>query len=258
LANPPGWNPKKATVLPSKNIRGKVNLDPVKYQELIHAQGVRVKVYRTTYCPNIKSLDGAEHEIDCPLCHGAQFIDKFPIDTVAFLQSQSQEMQQFSEGLYDGNSLYASFLAGIELQYFTLVELCDFTEIYIQRIKRQNGSVDVLKYKGVRVNLLVDSDGVSYLEGSDFNLDPNGNIRWCSGKGPATNKIYSINYETAVKFRAIKAVHVNRFCNVSTKEGDVQTKLPEQWILQKVYLVDRKDLDGNIINPNQIRDFEGD
>jgi hypothetical protein len=258
MANPPGWNPKSAVIRPNSGVKNKVNLDVQGFENLIKAQGVRVKVYRTSYCPNVKSIDGAEHEIDCPLCHGSQYLDRFPIETIAFIQSQNAEQMPFAEGMFDGNSVSASFLKGIELQYFTLVELCDFSEIYIQRIRRQEGNVDVLKYKGLRVNMLVDSQGRDYFEGSDFNLDVNGNIKWCPNKGPLSGSIYTINYETAVRFRAVRALHVNRFGNISSKEGDVQVKLPEQWLLEKDFLVERKDINGQLIEPNKIRNSDED
>src|SRR5690348_16023994 len=118
-ANPPGWNPKPIPSLPRKDTPGKVNVQPQKFDELVDVQGVRVKVFRTAFCPNVKSIDGAEHELNCPLCHGAQFVDRHPIDTWSFIQNQSLEKTQQPEGLYDGNSVAATFKLGVELQYFT-------------------------------------------------------------------------------------------------------------------------------------------
>jgi hypothetical protein len=255
---PVGWSRKKPVSVPSSKRSTKVNLDLQSYDDLIENQGVRVRVYRTSYCPRVKSIDGAEHEIDCPLCHGAQFIDVYPISTKAFIQAQNAEAMPFVEGMYDGNSISVSFLSGIELQYFTLMELCDFTEVYIQRVKRQDSGVDVLKYKALKVNMLVDYNGKQYLEGSDFNIDVNGNLKWCPNKGPNRGTIYTINYETAVRFRAVRALHVNRFGNITQGTVDVMSKLPEQWLMQKDFLVERKDIDGNLIKPNKIRDSDED
>lgn len=254
----PGWNPKPPVVLPKRSIQGKVNVRVKDTDNLVLGQGVRVKVFRTTYCPNVKSIDGSEHEIDCPLCHGAQFIDRYPMESIAFVQSQVNEASAFAEGIYDGNTVAVTFMRDIELQYFTLIELCDFTDIYIQRLKRQDGDVDVLKYKGERVNLLEDSSGKQYYEGSDFHLDVNGNIKWCPNKGPMPETIYSVQYECNVRFRAVKAMHVNRFNNITMTEGDVQLKINEQWLMEKDYLVERKDINGQLLQPNKIRSSDED
>jgi hypothetical protein len=251
-----GWNPKTPAALPGKNISGKVNIQPAQFDKLVDAQGVRVKVYRTSYCPNVKSIDGAEHEVDCALCHGSGFLDRYCLETWALLQNQDSNRSIFPEGNYDGNTVMATFMQGVELQYFTLVELLDFSEAFFERIKRQEGPLDVLRYPGVRVNMVVDKAGKEYFEGSDFNLDANGNILWSANKGPTRGMIYTINYETKIRFRAIRAVHSNRFVQVAEAGQTKLVKMNECWMLQKEYLVVRKDLDGNVIAPNKIRDSD--
>lgn len=256
---PQGWNPKPMpNITPTKDNRKKANLKVADFDDLVYKQGVRVKVYRSSYCPNVKSIDGAEHEMDCKLCNGVGFVDCYPIDTWAFIQNQQLEKGAFPEGLYDGNTVAATFMQLVELQYFTLVELEDFTDIFIERVKKQDGPTDVLKYPGVRVNFLMDETGKKYLESSDFKLDVNGNIEWCAGKGPERGTIYSINYEMKVRFRAVRAMHVNRFAQINTEGVTKVVKMNEQWLLQKEFLVVRKDISGNVIEPNKIRDSDED
>lgn len=251
---PPGWNTKTQTLVPAQHKSGRVDLDPAQFEKLLEEKGVRVKVFRTTFCPNVKSIDGAEHNIDCELCNGSGWLDVHPLCTIAFIQNQGLEKMPFVEGMVDGNSVAATFPAGVELQYFTLVQLMDFTEPFFQRIKRQEGDVDVLKYKACNVNVLIDSRGKEYYQENDFTLDPNGSIRWKENKGPNPGDIYSVHYESAVQFRAVKAMHTNRFTQVFSKaEGAaLHVKLPEQWLLQKEFLVKRQDALGNEILPNRI------
>lgn len=255
VAKPQGWNTKPIPAKPLKT-GVKVSLRVDQFDDLVEKQGVRVKVYRSSYCPRVKSIDGAEHEIDCPLCYGRQFIDRFCLETVAFIQTQELEKKVQAEGLVDGNSVAATFKQNVELQYFTLVELLDFTDIYFQRIKRQKGSVDVLKYPGLRINMLVDQDGKDYFESSDFKIDVNGCIEWCPNKGPRAGKIYTIHYETAVRFRAVRAMHSNRFAQITKNGGTNYIKMNEQWMLQKEFLVVRKDIDGKVLKPNKIADAD--
>jgi len=255
---PPGWNPKANAEIPKTQIgtpKGAVSFIPENFDKLILQQGMRVKVYRTMLCPNVKSIDGGEHEIDCKLCNGNGFVDSHPIQTMSIIQSQELEKVHKAEGYWDGNSVAMTFARGIELQYFTLVELCDFTDIFFERVKRQQGPVDVLKYKVCRVNVLMDKSGKFYQADTDFDLDPNGCIRWKAGRGPDPGTIYSIHYEAALQFRAIRAMHVNRFVQDGRKSANVtMTKMPEQWMLQKEFLVKRRDKAGNELSPNLIRD----
>lgn len=254
---PQGWNVKPPVTLSASPSKGRVDIDPEKFEQLLREKGVRVLVYRTVFCPNVKSIDGAEHNIDCDLCNGSGFLDARPIETLAFIQNQVLEKLPFAEGMVDGNSVAATFPIGIELQYFTLVQLVDFSEIYFQRIKKQEGMLDVLKYKAYVVNLLIDQTGKEYFKDIDFNLDQNGSIAWKPNRGPNPGDIYSIHYEAAVQFRATRAMHNNRFTQYFAKKeggGAVHLKLQEQWMLQKEYLVKRKDIDGNEILPNLIQD----
>lgn len=260
MANPPGWNPKAPVKVPRSSTpdRARVALRVEEYDTLIKQQGVRVKVYRTMLCPNVKSIDGSEHEIDCKVCRGSGFVDLRPIDTWAFIQSQELEKLVNPEGLVDGNSVAATFLRDIELQYFTLVEICDHTDVFFERIKRQAGDVDVLKYQAKCVNAVVDQDGKEYFPQIDFTLDPNGSIRWKEDRAPGAGTIYSVHYEMTLKFRAVRALHVNRFGQKIESQNIEMVKMPEQWMLQKVFFVDRTDRNGNALAPNLIRDPDED
>lgn len=259
---PPGWNSKPPVSVPKSQIgtpKGGVSFNVENFDKLILQQGMRVKVYRSFLCPGVKSIDGGEHQIDCKLCNGNGFVDSNPISTMCILQNQDLEKVHRPEGYWDGNSVSATFTRGIELQYFTLVELLDFTDIFFERIKRQKGPVDVLKYKACRVNVLMDSSGKTYLSDSDFVIDVNGSIRWVAGRGPDSGTIYSVHYECAQQFRAIHAMHVNRFVQDGRKSSDVKmVKMPEQWVLQKEFLVRRVDRQGNDLSPNLIRDSDED
>ena len=245
-----GWNVKESTLEADANSRERVDLNPDAFTKLILQKGVNVKVYRTSYCPNVKSVDGAEHEIDCPICNGSGWLDRQPLRTKVFVQSQDLEKMPHLEGFVDGNHVAMTFPIGIELQYFTLIELEDFTEIFIQRVLRTEGSdTDILKYNACRVNFLVDADNVEYFQDSDFTIDPNGDIKWlATGSKPADNVVYSIHYEAPIQYRAVRAMHVNRFSQ-SKVGADVELlKLPEQWLVVKEFLVRRKDQDGEDLN----------
>jgi hypothetical protein len=240
--NQEGWNVKDAKILSDSAPRQRVDLDPRKFNTLIEQKGIRVCVYRSMYCPNVKSADGAEHEIDCPLCNGSGYVDSDPIEVKAVIQNQALERLVTEGGDWDGNTVLMTFPTGIELQYYTLVVLKDFTDLYFQRVLRNpSGNTDILKYKACRVNIIMDSSGAKYYQQIDFNLDQNGNIKWLTRK-PANNTIYSIHYETHVQFRAVKAVHVSRFTQYKSQDGVQHLKYPEEWMCVKEFLLRNRDI----------------
>jgi len=249
-----GWNKVTTKAFPEQNPRERVSMDIPRLDRFINQQGVFVNVYLTTYCPNVKSIDGAEHEVDCDMCNGSGFLDKRPIKVRAVIQSQNLDTRHAAEGLADGNTVSITFPRGVEMQYFNLIELCDFNEIYLQRVARSSGSKDVLKYAARRVNLLADQNGIEYFEGKDFKLDDSGNIIWKTGKGPSPETIYSIHYEARIQFRAIRAMHSNRFLQVKAEGSNevLHVKAPEQWLCTKEFLVRRLDKSGEDLLPNAI------
>lgn len=254
--NQPGWSQKHKYLkkVDPTEIDKKLSANPNEYNRLIKNQGIPVKIYRSLFCPAVKSIDGAEHDITCKLCNGSGIIDVKPFESWAYIHSNSFYSQDNPEGRVDGNVVMASFLTGVELQYFTLVEL-DIPDVFYERIKRQEGNLDILKYKALQINAIVDSSGKQYHEGNDFDLNQDGNVKWKAGKSPSKNTIYSIHYHAKIQFRATKAIHKNRFINVKKTSDQVEiVKVNEAWEMTKEYLVRREDVLGKFLDKNTIED----
>jgi hypothetical protein len=241
------WDVRDPKLKNDTDAQQRVDLRVEDFDRMIEQKGVNVRVYRTSYCPNVKSVDGAEHEIDCQLCNGSGFIDRNPVSVKAFIQNQEMERMMDASAQHDGNSVLMTFPIGVELQYFTLIELCDFTDIYFQRVMRHpTNNVDIIKYRACRVNMVIDQNNVEYFQDQDFKIDPNGNILWLVRK-PAANVIYTIHYEKHSQFRATRAMHVNRYTQYKAPgEPKVEhIKMMEQWLCTKEFLLRRKDINTN-------------
>lgn len=251
----PGWNVREPIERADLAPEERVNLDPEACDRLIKQHGVRVKVYRSLYCPNVKSIDGGEHNIDCQMCNGSGFMDLKPLCMDVVIQNQALEKLHHVEGFVDGNTVAITFPIGIEIQYFTLIELLDHSDIFFQRVARSQGDVDRLKYKALRINVLIAQDGVEYFEGTDFKLNDNGDVVWKDGKGPLPGTIYSTHYEANIQFRATRAVHANRFDQVLNEGKIAQVKFNEQWICTKEFLVRRQGFNGEELLPNPIPNY---
>ncbi len=256
-----GWNVKDSVSVPDPAPTERVDLRVPDFDKLINQKGTNVKIFRSMYCPNVKSTDAAEHQVDCAICNGSGYIDVDPICVMAFIQTQELEKIIGDGGYHDGNTVLMTFPIGVELQYFTLVELEKFTHLYYQRVLRKSATdIDILKYKACRVNVIISSDGTRYFQDQDFKIDANGNIKWIGRLGtppenpedptpviyrkPDDDVIYSIHYETHVQFRAVKAMHTTRFTQYKAAGSPTveHIKLPEQWMLTKEFLLRRKDI----------------
>ncbi|NIU02212.1 MAG: hypothetical protein GWN01_15320 [Nitrosopumilaceae archaeon] len=136
------------------------------------------------------------------------------------------------------------------------IELLDFEEDFYELIPRQVGSnIDFLKYSACSVLGIFTYDRGSktiqrYYQGTDFEVNSDGNIKWIGSHKPADNQVYSIYYKYRPVYRVTKAVHRDRFSqynlrskNISspkkTIDGVTYVKLPETWVLKRDFLLER-------------------
>lgn len=222
-----------------------VHFEPERFDIMIENHGVRVYVYKTLPCPNVKKIDTAEHEIDCRLCHGSNFIDRDPVECWSFIQSQSLNKDFNMEGTFENHSVAATFERGIELQYFAKVELRDFTTTFYELVQRGEGDLDRLKYSAFKINYLIDKTGTEYVIDKSFQL-VGGDVKWIGDKKPLKGSIYSIHYDYPITYRAVNALHINRFGQIGKKLPNRQAvEFPQQWMLKRDYIITREDINGN-------------
>lgn len=252
-----GWAAQRPKTGKSDARGPQARLDPAQFDALLAKHGIDVMVYRTVMCPNVKSLDNAEHQIYCEVCKDTGFLDLNPIKTKILLTSQDMTRKFLAEGGYDGNSVSATLQSGIEVQYYTLIELISQTDLHnMELYRRSAGQMDVLRYRARQIHLVVDQFGRQYAPGSDFTLSEDGNLVWVPLRGPEVDTFYSISYEANIQFRAAHAMHVHRYLQVPDGPGQVKfVKGPQQWMLFREFLYRRKDSKGNLIPPNLIRTY---
>lgn len=241
--------------IPRKGFDLRVNLNPEDFDKLIETHGVRINAYKTVLCPNVKKVDTMEHEIDCTLCNGNLFVDRYPTEGYVFLQSQKIEKMFNVEGVFDDQMVLGSFVRGLYLQYFAKIELLDFTTTFYEIIQRQIGNIDRLKYKALLVNYILDKNGIEYQQDKDFIITTDTkDIQWLSGNRPAQNVTYSIHYEYLLTFRVLRALHVNRFSQFGTSASTTVDPVEhsQQWVMKRDYLITKEDIAGAPISSNKI------
>lgn len=232
-----------------------VNLD-----QLVEDLGVRVRVWKSTTCPNMTSIESMDHDPNCAVCSN-NMIDFDCFETIAMFQQQSLNEQFKVQGTFSIDEVLVTFKAGVSIQTFAKVEILDFEEEFYELIQRQEGSdTDRLKYPACKVTaafVIRNGQKVRFHFGVDFDLDLNGSIVWKGSHKPDDREIYSVYYFYHPVYRVTKAVHRDRFSQfnnlrelnnsnvapsaIRTVNGRTFVKLPEEWILRRDYLMDRKD-----------------
>ena len=243
-------------------------LNPDKLDQEVRELGVRVRLWKSTICPNMKSLESMDHDINCPVCNN-NMIDFSPKESIAIFQQQSLTEQFKVQGTFSIDEIQVTFLSGISLQHYARVDLLDFEEEFFELVQRQEGvAVDRLKYAACKVaGLFVATNAgkEQYHEGADFVLDQNGDVKWVGVHKPADRTIYSIYYSYKPVYRAIKAVHRDRFTQYNLRVGEIKApkktvgentyvKLPETWILKRDYLLERRDVMEALLPQNKVYD----
>jgi hypothetical protein len=230
-------------------------LNPDKLDQEIKDLGVRVRVHKSTTCPNLQSLESMDHDVNCTICNN-NMIDFDCFETVAIFQQQDLVEQFKVRGTFSVNEIQVTFLSGVSLQHYARVDLLDFPEEFFELVQRQEGTdTDLLKYKACKVIGLFTVNGSTktrYEAGVHFELDVNGSIKWLGATKPDDRQIYSVYYSYLPVYRAVKAVHRDRFTQYNIRPQDIKApkktvgentyvKLPETWILVRDYLIELYD-----------------
>jgi len=243
-------------------------VNPDRLEQLIQDLGIRVRIFKSTICPNMKSLESLDHDINCTVCNNAM-IDFAPHNSKAMFQQQDLVDQFKMQGTFFIDEILASFPADETLHRYARVELLDFSEDFFELIQRQVGTAtDRLKYSAtsvIGVFTVVNNVQDEFFFGTDFELDVNGDLKWISAHKPADKQVYTIYYRYRPVYRAIKAVHRDRYTQYNirpeeivtpkvTIEGRTYVKLPETWILKRDYLVERRDMLNALLSENTFYD----
>lgn len=239
-------------------------MNPDKLDQLIKDLGVRVRLYKSTLCPNMKSLESIDHDINCTVCNNSM-IDFCGHETLAMFQQQNLVEAFKVQGSFHVDEILVTFLSGQTLSMFSRMDLLDFKEDFFELIQRQEDtSVDRLKYPACSVQgvfVVRNNVKIQFHVGPDFEIDVNGDIKWLGTHKPNDREIYSIYYQHHPTFRAIKAVHRDRYSQWNLRPEEIQSpkvtvdgktyvKLPETWVFKRDYLLERRDLAGALLKGN--------
>lgn len=237
-------------------------IDVDRLDRLVKDLGVRIKLFKSTIVPDVKSLESMDQDLNNTVGDN-NFLDFDCFETIALFQQQNLMKQFDIQGTFHIDEVLVTFLSGQTLAPGAKIELLDFEEDFYELVQRQTGQdFDVLKYSAcniLAVFTVANNVITRYHKGADFTIDPNGNIQWIGTHRPADTVVYSIYYKYHPVYRALKAVHRDRFSQFNTRtsgikapkqqpgDGNTYVKMPETWVIKRDYLIRRRDLSGAVI-----------
>ena len=229
--------------------------------------GLGIKMQHWAYVPNIIGMpksggirnynDIMTHNPNDKFVKGTNGMYKYMGDVFVIWQGNSKELAQLAPGYYPNSSALVTInrnyidtdiLVGIS-EFDKLVPIIDsdpieFSSVQWEVIEHNPTGIDRTDFKIVKVDILVDSNGIEYTEGKDYIVE-DGVIKWLQGgQRPGfdnyTGKgaVYSIRYRYVPSFYVKHAVHELRahaqfnpnFNKVVATRGPISAAVQIDWV----------------------------
>lgn len=216
-----------------------IGVNPRAYEDLIRGHGIRMVQTKPIPCPSQKTLNGGDHDPACQRCHNG-FIYYGETEFVGVFMGNSLQKNFGMNGVWDYDNatviLPAKDASGNEMDfnYFDQIRIPGKTVRYYQRVEASQTGVDRLHFPAVSVELLLDSSGLQYVEGVDFQIGDTGYIEWIGSRRPGydlsidSGHIYSIVYFTEPVFTIISLPHQIRSTQAMDESGTaVEERYPQ-------------------------------
>lgn len=130
-----------------------------------------------------------------------------------------------------------------------------------QRVQHNPNGIDFLQYPPTCVEHLMDSRGIEFKQGLDYNISKGG-IDWLN-EGPGfdedvgTGRVYSIRYRYVAHWYIAQLINEIRVCNVTDDNGDRgPQRMPYHAVIQREYVYHNQTNDGSNENKKQEKDKE--
>jgi hypothetical protein len=195
-----------------------VSMEPAAFDAFVNQYGVRLIHFRAIPCPVglTSPTDIRRVHDDHSGCSNGFIYQAIGRVTCLFLSNQTQ-IRKLDAGFVDGSSVSVTFPRFYDNDPKRRVLVRAYDRFYLEEenirvggtnlmSRRHDGRSDRPSYPALAVHLLIDSDGVHYLQGQDFVLD-RGDIVWQPGRGPAAGKVYSTWYEYQPYWYVDRLVH---------------------------------------------------
>jgi len=193
----------------------RVDFHQTKFNKFITEKGYRLQRQSALACPCNVANESATNasDLNCPLCKNKHYI-YFPAGQMqAICSNMTQENTLEQSGQWLAGMYKITLKPTDQLGLYDRLIFMDDSVSFTEAITRGTaGNVDQLRFPAISFDLPVeDINGVTYLFGTDFTIDANGDIVWgISSKQPSPNTFYGVRYQTLRRILIVDFPHVQR------------------------------------------------
>jgi hypothetical protein len=206
-----------------------ISFDPEAFDDFIRSQGIRVVHYKAIPDPTGMISKSDVYASNSTKSNSDGFLYQKAGTCQVLFSNNNKTYNLLSEG---ASSLASAFITpprfyddGTEVS-ITVYDRLYLSDIEIKVVafhfvEANTNGIDRLQYPAVKVEYLVDANGVQYKQDVDFCITEDGYIKWLHQKRPGWNitanrgTVYSIRYLYTPFFVAQEAVHEIRIAQVS-------------------------------------------
>jgi hypothetical protein len=193
----------------------RVDFHQTKFTQFIEEKGYRLRRENALHCPcNIASKSTTDAtDLNCPLCKNKKYIYSPGGQMAAILSNMTQENSLEQSGQWLAGMYKITTKPQDQLGLYDRLIFLDDSVSFTEALSRTpNTQTDQLRFPAISFDLPIeDIDGVTYVLGTDFSIDGNGNIVWgLSSKQPSNNTAFGVRYQTLRRILVIDFPHVSR------------------------------------------------
>ena len=231
-----------------------VSFDKMAFDNLIRSQGVRMIHYRGIPDPTGMGSRGDNHAVHAVRQSIDGYLYKDAGEFTAFFSSNSNSYESQELGSMSSAAAYITFPDFYDDKPDCPVLINTWDRLYLkdieirvvtsQFVEASDSGIDRLQFPATCVEHLIDANGIEYLENRDFQITPEGHIKWVSQRQPGFNVnvgkgvVYSIRYRYTPFFvvnRLMHEIRVSQVTNPMTGKRSLE-RMPYQAQVLREYV----------------------
>lgn len=196
------------------------SFDKDAFDHLIRSQGVKMVHYRAIPDPRGLSARGDNHGTGTNRQSIDGYLYKEAGEVTCFLSSNSNTPRAAESSILEHATAYITapdfyddkpdcpvLLSSWDRFYLKDIEIRSVTS---QEIEASQTGTDILQFPATCVEHIIDAHGIEYAEGKDFEITPEGHIRWIGQNRPGFDPVVGRGRVYAIRFRYTPFFVVNR------------------------------------------------
>lgn len=234
--------------LPDPSIKG------VSFDQLLNQRGIRFMHSKAVPCPNILTVDNNAHNPDCEFCDDSGILYYGDTEMWGVFSGNSIEKTFEAHGVWEVGTAVVTFptedAAGNQIDFNTYDKLVipDFTVRMweMKEYEPRTGSAQELRYPIEKVEYASSiRNGVQrfFVQDTDFNIDPQGQIVWISGKEPfydpstGHGEVIIWSFYAHPVYVVVQSLRELRITQELVNGQKVSRRLPQQVLVRRDFMV---------------------